>query len=148
MKVTSMFTCALLGAVLLTLGGCCGQAEMQRKVKRAEAPANLDGIRTAELAYQAMWDTYTAAGWTPSEIPGENPAPFEGGDTAAFNALGWMPFGDVYCRYRVIHEAGEDPSSGSFEAQVECDIDGDGKVARYVATPDQKATLQTDEDEF
>lgn len=150
MKTTSTITSVLLGSLLMTLGGCCGQAEMQRKVKRSEAPANLDGIRTAEMAYHAMFDTYTAVGWTPAEIPGETPTAFAGGDDAGFSELGWTGYGDVYCRYRVTSVVSDekDLSNDSFEAQVECYIDGDGEVARYVATQDQKATMATGDDVF
>jgi prepilin-type N-terminal cleavage/methylation domain-containing protein len=37
---------------------------MQLRAKRAELPSNLDGIRTAEKAYQAEWDTFTSASVT------------------------------------------------------------------------------------
>ena len=34
--------------------------EMQYRAKRAELPANVDGIKTAEMGYDAAFDTYRA----------------------------------------------------------------------------------------
>lgn len=150
MTQSSMITMAAMAALALLAGSCCGQAEMQMRAKRAEAPANLDAIRTAEMAYHAEWDTYLAAGWTPSEIPGKTAVAFEGGDLPAFQNLGWYGWGDVYCRYRVTNVVtdAENPQNDSFEAVAECDIDGDGEIARYVATPDSSSTLQSAEDVY
>ena len=36
--------------------------QMQLKARRAELPANLDGLRTAEVAYHAEWDAFTSSG--------------------------------------------------------------------------------------
>ena len=34
---------------------------MQYRAKRSEVPSNVDGIKTAELAYDAAFDTYSAS---------------------------------------------------------------------------------------
>ena len=73
MTRSSMFGTAATAALVLFVGRCCGQAEMQTRVELSEAPANLD---------------------------------------------------------------------------TECDIDGDGEIARYVATRSSRSTLESAEGEY
>lgn len=132
----------LLISVCLALTACCGAVsnfnEMQGRAKRAEAPSNLDGLRTAEKAYHAEWDVFTACQATPSAIPGENMVPFEGAGKSCFEALGWTPGVDVRCRYTVFNV-----SDDAFEATAECDIDGDGVISVYRADQNMKPLMET-----
>lgn len=140
-------TPGLLISACLALTACCGAVsnfnEMQGRAKRAEAPSNLDGIRTAEKAYNAEWDVFTACPATPSAIPGENMVPFEGPGKPCFDALGWTPGMDVRCRYTVFNVAEE-----SFEATAECDIDGDGVISVFRADQNMKSMMETPNNVF
>ena len=41
--------------------------DMQYRAKRAEVPGNVDGIKTAQIAYDAAFDKYIeVSSWTPS----------------------------------------------------------------------------------
>lgn len=126
------------------------QEQMKLRMKRAEAPSFLDGIRTAEKAYHAEFDRYLVAPATPAEIPGVEPVPFAGGGKAAFDELGAsFLFDQVLCRYsvRLTNDDGT-PVEDGFEARAECDIDGDGVTAIYRATASQRAVMVTDEDVY
>jgi hypothetical protein len=117
--------------------------EEARASKRSECPSNLDGIKTAEIAYEAAFDRYTAAERTPRELPDENevvwPRPAHD-----FDVLGWEPRGDVRGVYWVELKSG----GADFEAHALCDVDGDGQAAHYVATRTTSATLVTGNDVF
>lgn len=63
----------VLGVVLVTSGALCGIGvtaaiaipnfeAVQQKARRSEVPANVDSIRTAELAYFAQFGRYLPAG--------------------------------------------------------------------------------------
>ncbi len=108
---------------------------------RSRAKDRLWAIQTAERAYQAEWDVYFPCGPTPEEIPGAEPAPFEGGGLEQFLTLGWIPDGPVLCRYSV--ELTEGGVLGDFVARAECDEDGDGEIAVWQsssATPPERIT--------
>ena len=109
---------------------CVDSTPSEAERVETEASARLSGIRTAERAYQAEWDTYTACPPTPPEIPGVERVPFEGGGLRNFENLGWVPDGPVQCRYSV--ETSDD--GFEFEARVECDQDGDGEISVWKAT--------------
>ena len=100
----------------------------------SEVSARLSGIRTAEKAYHAEWDTYTACAPTPPEIPGTEKVPFEGGGRDNFLNVGWLPDGRVRCRYSV--ETSDD--GFEFEARAECDPDGDGQISVWRATAHER----------
>ena len=119
-----------------------------RRIARADALANLDGIRTAELAYVAEFDAFQPCDWTPAEIPAA-PVNFDGPGKAAFDALGWSPFGQVLCRYRVtVKPGGKRPVTTTFEATAECDLDGDGTPMVLRSTDAEKAAAVTPDDVF
>jgi hypothetical protein len=124
--------------------------QQQLRIKRAEAPTTLDGLRTAERAYHAEFDRYMAIAATPVAIPGADGIPFEGPGKAAFDELGaFLMFDSVRCRYsvRLVADDGT-PVKDGFEARAECDIDGDGVIAVYRATASQGATMVTPADVF
>lgn len=108
----------------------------------AEAENLLSGIRTAERAYEAEWDTFTACDPTPPEIPGADRVPFVGGGEMMFRNLGWLPDGHVQCRYSVtISDNGYE-----FEARAECDEDGDGKISVWKTTKTERPERITPEE--
>ena len=117
---------------------------MQMRAKRSEAPAYLDAIRTAEKAYHAEWDVFVAAGPTPPEVPGRDLADFDGGGIDDFRNHGWLPDGQVRCRYYVtdvVHSP--DYGGDDFRAVAECDLDEDGVYAVYEATNTARSTMVT-----
>jgi len=113
------------------------------RAMRAEAPTNLDGIRTAEKAYHAEWDAFTTAMWTPSAVSGQAQVGFSGGGYRSFENLGGGADGKVRCRYRVDAQNRRRSYDDDFVAIAECDLDGDGVYAVYRANRAQKATMIT-----
>ncbi len=120
---------------------------LAKRLGRADALANLDGIRIAEKAYHAAFDHYVPCDWTPAEIP-KAPVDFEGPGKAAFEQLGWVPWGQVLCRYRVTVQPGATGGAedATFEATAECDLDGDGAPMVLRSTGADKAAAVTPEE--
>lgn len=113
---------------------------MQLKAKRAEVPGNVDGIKTALLAYDAAFDGFVPAG-TRAEAEaalrsgGKEPRAWTGGP--GWEALGWRPEGPIRGAYWVeVAADGQD-----FIVYGLCDVDGDGDFAEYTATSRGNATL-------
>ncbi len=104
--------------------------------KRAELPLNVDGIRTVEQGYHAEWGFYTATELTPVVVPGrERDAwPLSLSATNSWTLLGWSPDGPVYGQYGVTANT-EALDLAEFQASGYTDIDGDGNLAHYLATP-------------
>ncbi len=101
---------------------------MQYRSKRAEVPPNVDGIKTAELAYDAAFDSFiqeTTA--RPDSSPGKAQRVWTSGSN--FDTLGWAPDGKVRGSYTVAST-----SSTDFLVTGWCDVDGDGSSATYTAT--------------
>lgn len=109
---------------------------MQYRAKRAEVPANVDGIKTAELAYEAAFDTYVVAGTNPTGTLGKTQVAW--GTSAGFDQLGWAPDGRVRGQYSVTTSSATD-----FTVEGDCDVDGDGTAANYTATKSINATQTT-----
>jgi len=111
---------------------------MQYRAKRAELPEVLDGIRTAEKAYFAEWDTYTEAAQTPTEPLINGAWPFNSGGHLAFEAMGYQADGHVWGRYYVYYISSD---TSTFEAMGDSDIDKDNAVCRFRATHELKPML-------
>jgi len=108
---------------------------MQYRAKRAEVPSNVDGIKTAELAYEAAFDTFVAA----AQHPGAgSKTQVEWADGSDFDTIGWSPDGKVRGNYSVTSV-----TNTNFQAVGECDVDGDGESTSYTATKTLNATIQT-----
>lgn len=107
--------------------------EMQYRAKRAELPANVDAIKTAEMTYDAAFDEYLAAAVHPTSTPNKLQRPWTG--NAGFNTLGWSPDGDVRGSYSVtiVAPSGSTPG-GDVVIVGEGDIDADTVVSRYTTT--------------
>ncbi len=104
--------------------------EMQYRAKRAEVPANVDGLKTAELAYDAAFDEFVPVRAHPRrpEHLGKEPVPWHGNPD--FEMLGWAPDGDVRGTYWVEVS----PDGSDFTVFGMGDMDGDGVPALYTAT--------------
>jgi len=113
--------------------------EMQNRAKRAEVPSNVDGIKTALIAYDAMYDTYLPAEATPRPVTELNGKQVEWMAGSAFDKLGWHPDGKVRGTYWV--EITEDGTN--FKVYGAIDIDGDGVPAIYTATKEYNTTMET-----
>jgi type IV pilus assembly protein PilA len=104
---------------------------MQYRAKRAEVPANVDGIKTAELAYDAAFDQFIQqTGFHPSSSVGKSQATWTAG--SGFDTIGWAPDGKVRGAYKLASL-----SSTDFRVTGISDVDGDGVQASYTA---QKST--------
>ncbi len=115
---------------------------MQYRAKRAEVPSNVDGIKTAQLAYDAAFDTFieeTSA--QPDSSPGKTQRAWSSG--SGFDTLGWGPDGEVRGSYVV-----STTSSTDFLVTGFCDVDGDSVTASYTATKSINAKLNTTNDTY
>jgi len=118
---------------------------MQYRAKRAEVPANIDAIRTAELAYDASFDQFIEAPPAPVQPWEVSKAarPWDW-DSPGFSTLGWAPDGMVRGSYWVeVVDGGRD-----FVVYGVSDIDGDGMAATYSATKSINPTLLTSSDVY
>jgi len=101
---------------------------MQYRSKRAEIPPNVDGIKTAELAYDAAFDMFMVeASLKPDASPNKQQRGWTSG--TGFDTLGWAPDGKVRGSYSV-----SSTSSTDFKVTGICDVDGDKTNATYTAT--------------
>ncbi len=101
---------------------------MQYRAKRAELPTNVEGIRVAETAYEASFDSWQQIPtFQPTTSPSKAKVTWVTG--TGFDTLGWAPDGKVRGAYRVTSL-----SSADFEVTGICDVDGDGNVATFTAT--------------
>ena len=111
--------------------------DMQYRAKRAEVPSNVDGIKTAELAYEASFDQFIVESVDrPDSTPGKQQRTWVGGN---FDTLGWSPDGDVRGAYNVVTTG----SGTDFIADGDCDVDGDGNAADFEATKTTNVTMTT-----
>ncbi len=102
--------------------------EMQYRAKRAEVPSNLDGIKTALLAYESAYGHLIEETMPqPDGLPGKHLRPWRSGSN--FDAIGWHPGGDVRGSYSITAVKPDD-----FVIQGFCDVDGDGQKAVFTAT--------------
>ena len=104
-------------------------AEMH-DAKRGEVVSNVEGIKTAMVAYEAeSLDFVALPAWPrPPEATDEEKMPWSA--HPAWDAVGWAPDGPVHGSYWV--ERSEDGTDFTvFGVQ---DIDGDGAKAWYTAT--------------
>ena len=142
---TKAFTLVELMIVVAIIGILAAIAipnfvEMQNRAKRAELPANVDGIKTSEMGYEAAFDAYLACQVAPGvSPPGKSPAPWLPNST--FETLGWSPDGEVRGVYEVLTTpASSGPRGGDFRVIGVADVDGDGVYSRYTATKEINST--------
>ena len=112
---------------------------MQYRAKRAEVPSNVDGVKTAQLAYDAAFDKFIEqAAFHPGTV-GKAQQDWPAGSN--FDTLGWAPDGKVRGMYKVVSLTSTD-----FRVTGESDVDGDGTNAQYTATKTINTVQTTDND--
>lgn len=104
---------------------------MQLKAKRSEVPGNVQGLATAELAYDAAFDVYipvSSREEAERELRngGKELRTWKGG--GAWGTIGWQPDGQVRGAYWV------EVSDGELSVHGICDVDGNGDFAEYAWT--------------
>ena len=115
---------------------------MQYRAKRSEIPSNVDGIKTAELAYDAAMDTYIQnSSFHPDSSPGKKQRDWNAG--SAFDTLGWGPDGQVRGSYKVVSTTTTD-----FLVTGLADIDGDSVNSTFTATKSINTVMVTGNDTF
>ena len=111
--------------------------DMQYRAKRAEVPGNVDGIKTAQIAYDAAFDKYIeVSSWAPSDDITKTQRSWESGTD--FDTLGWGPDGQVRGRYKVTSK-----SSTDFLVTGDCDVDNDDDNASFTATKSINTKMNT-----
>ena len=110
---------------------------MQYRAKRAEVPSNVDGIKTAELAYDAAFDRFIeqATPWPSASVNKQQQTWTIGSN---FDTIGWAPDGAVRGAYTITTT-----SSTDFLVTGIADVDGDGVQSNYTATKSINATQNT-----
>jgi hypothetical protein len=110
---------------------CC------RHYRHAEVPGNVKGIKTAQIAYDAAFDTYIqVSSFKPGSTVGKTQKTWTSGTD--FDTLGWLPDGKVRGAYKVTSS-----SSTDFLVTGICDVDGDGTNATFTATKSVNTTMTT-----
>lgn len=122
--------------------------EMQYRAKRAENPANVDGIKTAEMGYDAAFDNFINCADTPGGPSGKAPVAFVPAGTG-YDTLGWQPDGEVRGSYQVstVQPSGGTPG-GDFLVTGLIDVDGDGQNASYTSTKSLNTTFNNNNDTY
>ena len=118
--------------------------DMQYRAKRAESPANVDGIKTAEMGYDAAFDTLIAVA-TPVPAGAMTKAQVNWTAGSGFDTLGWAPDGKVRGQYSIITVA---TGIQDFTVVGDIDVDNDDADARYTATKSINTTFHNNNDTF
>ena len=115
---------------------------MQYRAKRAEVPSNVDGIKTAQLAYDAAFDQFIQqTTFWPSSSVGKAQVVWTAG--SSFDTLGWGPDGSVRGAYKVIST-----SSTDFRVSGKSDVDGDRVETLFTSTKSINAVMVTLNDTY
>lgn len=118
---------------------------MQLKAKRAEVPGNVDGIKTAEMAYDAAFDGFIDAAAAPAATPSGKGQVTFGVATGGWASIGWTPDGSVRGAYSVT-DAGATGGGTEFSAWGISDVDNDGSTASFVANRVENAKQLSNND--
>ncbi len=110
---------------------------MQLKAKRSEIPINIDGIKGAQLAYEAAFDSYLSAPYNPTASLNKSRRDFDySGGIVGWTELGWQPDGQVRGSYAAARVGTTD-----FLVEGFSDVDDNNDEARYSANKLTNATL-------
>ncbi len=124
---------------------------MQYRAKRAEVTPNIDGIKTAELAYEAAQDAFVSAGWAPRDAGNVDKTQASwstGTGLAGFDTISWKPDGDVRGAYKVELVDLGDGGQDDFVVSGQIDVDGDDANAKFTCSKDTNATMNTGNDTY
>lgn len=110
--------------------------EMQLRAKRSEVPGNVDGIKTAEIAYDASFDGYVALAAAPRSAGATDKSQVPWTSPADFAVVGWSPDGEVRGAYEAALSGPND-----FLVTGTCDVDFEDNKAIYTATKTINATM-------
>ncbi len=111
---------------------------MQLKAKRGELPGNVDGIKTAELAYDASFDGYVSATEMPRQGTGgldKNAVDWTTDND--WTTLNWKPDGQIRGSYQVSTNS----AATDFTITGSSDVDNDDTLVNYTATTTINATI-------
>ncbi len=107
-------------------------------VERASTGSNVDGLRIAEIAYYAAFNTYVPAEFAPRLLSALDASAVDWVGNPGFDALMWRPDGDVAATFGVTVSTGADGQS-HFLVEAWLDADGDGVPAHWTATETELA---------
>ena len=125
---------------------------MQLRSKRSEMPTNVEGIRTAELAFFNQYDTFVTCSAVPSDGYAQG-APKDIGNLTGtgFDTIGWAPDGKVYAQYEATadgqvqdallrsNDQQRQSSNGpGFDVSAVADIDQDASTVSITGNRDVK----------
>lgn len=105
------------------------KARIARAVTERELYETLQGIRIAELAYDAAFDQYVPCGLQPRAIESLTPTAVEFHPIDGFDRIGWAPDRPLTGTYQVTVSA----DGRSFTVDGWQDLDGDGVPAHWSA---------------
>ncbi len=112
---------------------------MQLRAKRAEVPGNVNGIKTAEIAYDASNDGYITTGIAPGVNTGAAGKTLVAWNSpASFTQINWKPDGKVRGWYVATDATTNVTIVGA------CDVDGDGSEVSYTSSLNQQALVSND----
>ena len=138
--LTGVVLCGVLLAIVLP-----NFMSMGYRAKRAEVPSNVDGIKTAELGYEAAFDQLIEVkDYVPDANVGKAQRIWPA--RTGFDTLGWAPDGQVRGAYRVLTIGSPTDADGhDFRVMGIIDTDADNEQATYTATRDINTVMLTDD---
>ena len=98
------------------------------KAMRGELPINIKKIKTAQLQYESIHDSFVSCDEYPSRSGGSSKRSWSPPETSGFEILKWQPESDVRGSYSVT------TTTNDFTIVGVIDVDGDGEYATYTAT--------------
>ena len=121
--------------------------KFQLRAKRAELPGNVDGLKIAQISFEAANDYFANCPVMPRDhaaLDKEAVVWNTGGDDN-WRDLGWSPDGDVRGAYETNDSS--DPLK-RFTVAAYADMDDDGVEVSFEADQNKNATMITDNDTY
>lgn len=148
--VAAVVAVGLVLLSLLCLIAVPNYMAMSLRAQRAEVPGNVDGIKTAEFAYDAAFDGFVGATTRPRADGALDGKLVDWTGSSGFETLGWAPDGQVRGNYEVDVpplEPGEALAT-EFTVTGKIDADDDDHLAVYTATKTKNASLDSSPDTY
>lgn len=144
--VELMIVVAIIG--ILAAIAVTQYTKFQLRAKRAELPGNVDGLKLAQMSFEASNDYFVNCPVMPRDHAAldKEAVPWNdaGGDDN-WRDLGWSPDGDVRGAYETNEST--DPQK-RFTVFAYADMDDDGVEATFEADQNKNATMVTGNDTF